>query len=165
MFIGHISAGYIYTKAILSSLPQRYLEAIYWRYALSWGLLGSVLPDFDMFYFYFIDHAQHLHHSYCTHLPIYWLCLSAGIFIILFVLGRPSQVIYAFLCLSNVFIHLFLDTLMGKIRWFYPFSNYDFVCFYVPNRYSWWVWNFVFHWTFFFEIALIIIAIFLFLKS
>jgi len=161
LFIGHIPAGYISTKAVFQILPQCHIKKIHLQYALFWGIIGSIFPDFDMFYFYLIDNRQHLHHGYWTHIPFYWLCIFSFTFAVLFVFGRFSQTIYAFVFSVNILTHLFLDTIAGKIRWFYPFSSYDFVFFHIPALHDWWVWNFVFHWTFLFEIILTAISVFL----
>ncbi len=49
----------------------------------------------------------------------------------------------------NIWVHLLLDTIVGKIKWLYPVSNEDIVCFHVPANYGWWVLNFVLHCNFF----------------
>ncbi|QTA85342.1 Hydrolase domain-containing protein [Desulfonema magnum] len=165
MFIGHIPAGYITTKAVFQILPRGYTEKIHLKYALFWGMLGSIFPDLDMFYFYFIDNSRHLHHGYWTHLPFYYLCIFFLLFSISFAFRKHSLKIYLTVFSMNIFIHLFLDTIAGKIRWLYPFSSHDFVFFNVPARHHWWVWNFVFHWTFLFEIILTAIALFLIIRD
>lgn len=50
MIIGHAPAGYITSALLFSKLKER-------------GISGALLPDIDMFYFHFIDHRQHHHHS------------------------------------------------------------------------------------------------------
>ncbi len=165
MFIGHIPAGYISTKTVFQILPNRYIKNIRLQYAIWWGIIGSIFPDFDMFYFYLIDKRQHLHHGYWTHIPFYWSCIFLLIFSILISYRKLSLTIYLFVFSINIFIHLFLDTIVGKIRWLYPFSSHDFVFFHVPALYNWWVWNFVFHWTFLFEIVIVAIAAFLIIRN
>ena len=73
----------------------------------------------------------------------------------------PAAVIF----FPNVFIHLGLDTIVGKVRWLAPFFSRDFVLFEVPARYNWWVWNFVFNWTILFEITIVSAAVVMFLIS
>jgi len=123
------------------------------------GLLGSLLPDLDMLYFYLIDDRQYLHHGYWTHIPLFWLALFGLVLAGGAVLRQPSVLPAAAIFFSNVFIHLGLDTIVGKVRWLAPFSSHDFVMFDVPARYGWWVWNFVFHWTFLFEITIVFAAV------
>lgn len=158
MFIAHLPAGYIATKAILRMLPSCQAEH---KHVFFWGIIGSVLPDADMFYFYLIDNRQHLHHGYWTHIPLFWLAIFSLIGLVSFALQRIRLRIYAAVCAINVFLHLFLDTIVGKIRWLYPFSDHDVVFFHVPSVHGWWVWNFVFHWTFLFEVGLVISAAYL----
>ncbi|MEK7672778.1 MAG: metal-dependent hydrolase [Patescibacteria group bacterium] len=152
MFIGHLPAGYILTKKIQGKLKtNRYL----WI-----GLIASIFPDFDVFYFYFIDKSQHLHHGYWTHLPFDWLVISAVTLLILWLLKKKDYTIAAIIFFSNIFLHFILDTIVGKIEWLYPFTDKAYSLFEVPAVYDFWVWNFIFHWTFLFEIAVIIWAIF-----
>ncbi len=166
MFIGHIPAGYISSRAALRVLPRHHrADRIHLKFFVFWGILGSIFPDLDMFYFYLIDNRQHLHHGYWTHLPFYWLWILLPIFVILSAFRKTVWRLYLAVFSINIFIHLFLDTIVGKIRWLYPFSAQDFFFFHVPARYNWWIWNFVFHWTFLFEIALTLIAVFLFIGN
>lgn len=123
-------------------------------------MLASVFPDIDMLYFYFIDHRQHLHHSYWTHIPFWWLTILAIAMLceILACNARYRQVVQ--IVALNVLLHLLLDTVAGKILWFAPFSRIGIVLVEVPPRYGWWVWNYILHWTFGIEIILILIATF-----
>lgn len=157
MFIGHLPAGYVLTKKIQKRTQvDRFLSV---------GLLASILPDFDLIYFYGFDGHQNLHHSYWIHIPFYWLIIALVTFLMLIPVKKKEYYVLALIFFANVFLHLFLDTIVGKIEWLYPFSEHSYFFFEVPARYSFWVWNFVFHWTFLFEIAVIIWAAFLFLKE
>ncbi|NUM57700.1 MAG: hypothetical protein HUU56_03665 [Bdellovibrionaceae bacterium] len=62
-------------------------------------------------------------------------------------------------------LHLALDTIAGQIRWAWPFSNQAIQLVNIPPTHSWWVMSFIFHWTFFIEVGLIILALLLFLKE
>ena len=162
MILAHLPAGYILTSRLLDR--ERDLNYRVQRRLLLWGLLCSVLPDFDMFYFYLIDNRQHLHHGYWTHLPVFWCGMA--LFLYLYALLRKRRVLRLFTVFGfyNIATHLLLDTVTGKIRWFYPLSDRDVVFFHVPARYDWWVWNFILHWTFLFELALIGYAAYLFVN-
>ncbi len=118
------------------------------------GLLVSVLPDVDLLYFYLLDGHRHLHHTYWIHLPIFWLGLLIASVVLATVLGNRLFWLLVAVVYSNVFLHLLLDTVVGHIFWFYPFSDQSIALFEVKPKYGWWVWNFVFHWTFLFELAL-----------
>lgn len=157
MFIGHIPAGYILTKIIQKKIKIQYCLFI--------GLIGSIFPDLDMLYFYLIDNRQHLHHSYWTHIPFYWLSIAVIILALLRILKKKTYLIAAIIFLSNIFLHLFLDTLFGKIAWLFPFTDKAYYLFEVPSVHSFWIYNFIFHWTFLFEIGVITWAIYLFFKD
>jgi inner membrane protein len=123
------------------------------------GLIGSLLPDVDMLYFYLIDNRQHLHHGYGTHIPLFWAVLTGLTLLAGALLRKPSIRTATLILFSNVFIHLGLDSIVGKVRWLAPFFDSDFVLFDVPAQFGWWVWNFVFHWTFLFEVAIVAAAV------
>lgn len=151
MFLAHLPAGYILTKKLQEKWKlKRYLWV---------GLLGSVFPDFDIAYFYLTDDRQHLHHSYWTHLPFDWLILTAITWIALRLFNKKELSLVALIFFSNVFLHFILDTVVGKIEWLYPFKDTAYALFEVPAAHNFWVWNFFFHWTFLFEIGIIVWAL------
>jgi len=165
MFIAHLPAGYLWTRFIVRKRRLAEVPSPRYRLLMTLGLIGSLLPDVDMLYFYLIDNRQHLHHGYWTHIPVYWLVLFGATLLIGRLLRKPLVSPAAIVLFSNVFIHLGLDTIAGKVRWLAPFSNRDFVLAEVPARYGWWVWNFVFHWTFLLEITILVAALVMFLRS
>ncbi len=61
----------------------------------------------------------------------------------------------------NALGHLVLDTHVGRIRWFEPFSERWVYFFDVSSLYHPKILNFVFHWTFVFEIALVSTALYI----
>jgi len=119
------------------------------------GLVGSLLPDLDIFYFYYIDLRQHLHHGYWTHMPLYWFLLFLLSLMAALILKKPGLRSATVVVFSNVCLHLVLDTIVGKVRWLAPFSSRDFVMFDVPAQYTWWIWNFILHWSFLFEVVIL----------
>lgn len=139
MFVAHLPAGYLIGKAAQARDENGH------RRLLFAALLGSVLPDFDLLYFYLIDGQSTLHHNYFTHLPFFWLCVSPFLL--------PSRTGRVFLV--SIALHLLLDTWAGGIAWKWPFSKELLVCVTVPAAYDWWVWNFALHWSFLPEIALV----------
>jgi inner membrane protein len=158
MFIAHAPAGYLVTKFVLYRFSLHQDRDA--KMMLTSGLLASIFPDIDMLYFYFLDHRQHLHHSYWTHIPFWWLVvltigMSCG------VITRNARCRQAVQIVAlNVFLHLLLDTVAAKIRWFAPFSPAGICLFEVPPRYGWWIWNYFLHWTFGIEILLSGIALY-----
>lgn len=147
MFIGHLPAGYLLTKKIQSVLKT---DRFLWV-----GLLASILPDLDLVYFYFVDNSQYLHHGYWTHIPFYWFVIFSIALLAALLSKKKDYRDIVFIFFASIFMHLLLDTIVGKIQWLYPFSERDMYFFEVPALYGWWVFNFVFHWTFLFEIGLV----------
>ena len=159
MFVAHAPAGYVLTSVLLKHYApsldsHRIVNRLFW-----FGIVMSLLPDSDLFYFYLIDQCQHLHHSYWIHIPAYWLLICAGCAVISRILNKKLLLLATIILGANIFLHLILDTVVGYICWFYPFSSRAIAIFTVPARYSWWGFNFLLHWTFLFEILIILLAI------
>ena len=150
MFIAHLPSGYLLGRWIRPIVGDGRNA----RGLMAAALLGSVLPDFDLGWFYTVDARQHLHHSYWTHLPIFWLVVAlvgAGIV-------RPfdrRRLGPWLVLMAGVGLHLILDSVAGGIRWAAPWSAHEFRLVDVPARHGWWVWNFVLHPSFLLEIALL----------
>lgn len=157
MLIAHFPAGYI----LASKLRKRFGDDKCFLPII----IGSIFPDLDMVYFYLIDNRRTLHHHYLFHQPVYWLMIGIVTFVILGFLkmrGHLRQLLWFF---TGVLLHLLLDTIAGKIDWLYPLSGQSYAFVEVPAKYNWWVWNFVFHWTFCLELALIAWAAVILAKS
>lgn len=158
MLIAHLPAGYIGAKLLASRLG---VSGRAFRSFLVAALLGAVAPDFDILYFYLADQRQHHHHTLWPHFPIVWgsLLLAAMLWYYARRAGgfAPRAVIFS---LSGL-VHMALDTVAGNIWWLMPFVNKPFVLFTVPARYSPWWLNFIFHWTFMFELAIVAWAVYL----
>jgi len=165
MFIGHLPAGYLTTKAILSRTRAGSDDAKTGVILISVGLMASLLTDLDMLYFYLIDHRQHLHHGYWTHLPIFWLIVCLGIFASSALVRSKIGLLVAMIFTVNIFGHLLLDTITGGIRWLAPWSPRPFTLVMVQAQYDWWVLNFMGHWSFAIEILLVFVALLVFGKS
>ena len=157
MFIGHVPAGYLLTKAWL----RRTNEAIRRdRPLLLVGLAASVAPDLDLFWFYFVDRRRHVHHAYWTHLPAFWLA-GIGMVAIVLAIVRASRAPWLALAIagSNILLHLFLDTIAGGVEWLWPLRSTEYVFVRVPARFNPWYLNFLLHWTFGLELLLLLLAI------
>lgn len=159
MIIGHLPAGYILSK--LSA--TRFAHSIGgYRAYIFWGMFGAIAPDLDMFYFHLVDHRQTHHHKYFSHYPIVWL----GLVVIAFVLSLPRTSrenlgIYAFVFSVSGFLHLMLDTIAGDIWWFAPFIDRPFSLVTVPAVFHPWWLNFILHWSFLLELAVLAWAVWL----
>ncbi|WP_265596386.1 hypothetical protein [Verrucomicrobium sp. BvORR106] len=91
-----------------------------------------------------------------------WRLLGATLLLALLLRSR-ALALAASSFVGGVFLHLLLDTPFAGIRWLYPLSDHSYYLVTVPATRSWWVWSFVFHWTFLFEIAICIAALVVFI--
>jgi hypothetical protein len=161
MFIGHLPAGYLISHALS---PKSGLDAR-WRGRFLWaGAAGALGPDLDVLYFYLVDHRQHHHHGYLTHMPVLWLgmLIAAGFWL---ATGREKPwaamaAVFSF----NGLVHMALDSIVGDIRWLEPFSAKSFALFKVPTLYQPWWLNFFLHWSFGFEIAVTALGVYVFIR-
>ncbi|MFK5968823.1 MAG: metal-dependent hydrolase [Candidatus Marithrix sp.] len=158
MIVGHLPAGYIFSKLIADRLVDRQINLDLF---MLFGVVGSIAPDFDMFYFYFIDHKQHLHHTYWSHYPIIWLGLLLICLVWFQFAIKKNPALLGIIFSVNGFIHMLLDSIVGDIWWFAPFIDKPFSLFTVPNIYAPWWLNFILHWSFVLELLLWIILILL----
>ena len=77
MIIAHLPAGYIFARA--AGTKGAVMGAV---------LLASVLPDFDMLWFYLVDNKAMHHHRYYPHIPAIWLAIAAIILPIIYSLKK-----------------------------------------------------------------------------
>ena len=136
MFIAHLPAAYLLSRCHPGL--TRVAPAL---------LIGSVLPDVDMFWFAFVDSSTH-HHHLITHRPAVWIAvLVCGLFWTAAMgLGLGAL------------LHLSFDSIAGQIAWGWPLTHHATPLVEVPARYEWWVWSFLTHWTFALEIVICLAA-------
>lgn len=119
------------------------------------GIVGGLALDFDMLYFYLMDNRQTHHHKYISHWPLLWLGLLA-VSALWLRLNRRSK--SAFLgvvfCLASV-LHIILDSFFGDVWWFAPFIDKPYALFTVPALFKPWWLNFILHWSFAIELAIL----------
>lgn len=149
MFIGHLPAGYLAAKS---------LQAAGARKAVFIGILvGSIAPDFDMLWFYLVDHGSTHHHDYLTHRPIVWACILA-----LGLVFRKGLLIG--FGLGGLF-HLVLDSIAGKVTWGWPFFDTATTLVVVEATHDHWIKSFLSHWTFKVELVVVAVAIIVLVRS
>lgn len=152
MFIAHLPAGYLLTHRIAG---QRRTSS---GAAFAVGLTFSILPDFDLLYFYLIDQRQTLHHDYWPHTPLFWLATAGMIALALRLAGKRQYMVLVWVALANVLLHLALDSIAADIRWLYSFSEARFNLVEIPARFQPWYLNFILHWTFAAEVTICVAA-------
>jgi len=165
MFVAHIFAGYLCTRQTIHRSVDCWHEPDQWKKYMVFGLVCSVLPDFDLLYFYLIDHRQHIHHSYWTHIPIFWIVfVSVGSAVSRWIFQKRRGIWWIILFV-NTWLHLILDTVAGGIYWFYPVTVERIRWIPITPQYDWWVLNYLLHWTFLFEVIIILTAIYVYRKD
>ena len=152
---------------ILAHLPSGYLLARGASHRrgvmLAAASLGAVLPDFDMVWFYLVDHSVH-HHRFWPHIPAVWAVIAL-ITLPLTRIVRPGWFAPLALGLAGVAVHLLLDTWVGDVMWLWPYSDRFFHLFTVPATQSHWVLSFLLHWTALAELAIILAAAVLYFRT
>ena len=122
------------------------------------ALVGSVLPDLDLLYFYGVDSSVH-HHAFPTHWPLLWLTgiLASSLLIAITDKRRWGQIGLA--VSTAALLHCVLDSIAGSVRWLAPFSDHETTLVTVPATHDSWILSFVTHWTFGVELALVAAAL------
>lgn len=152
MFIAHLPAGYLLTRAIQHKTDNLSLNLL-WA-----GLLTSLFPDLDLFYFYLIDNRQHPHHHYITHMPLAWLALALLSYATLYFTRTKRYNLYVTVIFANAMLHMLMDSVAASIPWLSPFSPVEVNLVKVPSHYNSWVLNFLLHWTFLLECTITLCA-------
>jgi len=162
MIIGHLPAGYLVAKAFAGRLVAGGRNTAIFVCA---ALLGSIFPDIDWLYFFWIDHQHHHHHTYWTHYPIVWAALTLGCAAWMRLRKDSALAPLGFIFALNGFVHLLLDTFTGPVWWLAPFVDEPFSLFIVGRTYElWWV-NFVLNWSFLLETALLAAAVIVYVRD
>ncbi len=154
MITAHLPAGYVLYRL----LPRGYQNA---PWILPAALLGAILPDLDLIWFYFIDERAVHHHRYWVHIPGFWLAIAAiNLPLIKVVWPRFMPAALAFF--AALLVHICLDSVVGDVLWLWPFSTEMFALFTVPASHDSWILSFLTHWSILFEVAIWIAAAALF---
>jgi inner membrane protein len=152
MFIAHLPAGYLTAQLVPEAKRTKAVTAC--------ALVGSVLPDLDLIYFYLpLEHGgggrQIGHHHYWSHTPFWWLLMAGVVFGGLLLLNARRPLLPMTMLFGNALVHHLLDTPMGGIRWQWPLSSALIEWVDVPARYEHWILSFVLHESFLIELALV----------
>lgn len=152
MITAHLPAGYILARS-LKQAP----------WVLTAALAGSILPDFDLLWFYFIDDRAIHHHRYWVHAPGFW-AMVAGPALALTWYGAPRLIRAVGAFFLALTLHIILDTIAGGIMWQWPFNTRLISWITVPATHNHFILSFLTHWTFLLELCVWIVAGFLWRK-
>ncbi|SQI34267.1 Uncharacterised protein [Leminorella richardii] len=156
MFIAHLPTGYLIGTALIKAFNASEPQA---KRILVACMLGAIAPDFDLFYFYLIDHRLHQHHTYVTHFPILWFGLLTLALVWLSLASRKSTALLAVVFCLNGAVHLLLDSVVGNIWWLMPFVDQPYSLFHIEAMYHPWWLNFILNWSFALEVILVSAAV------
>lgn len=154
MLIAHISTGYIVAKAFKQKKKSVIISS----------LVFSVWPDLGLVYFYLFDRSI-IHRHFFPHLPVVMVLAFLITLPLYYMKFFAKMRIYYVLFFVNWLLHLVLDTFTERIFWLYPLSNHGFQLIEIPAVYSHWVISFVLHWSFVVELAIVALALILFLRA
>lgn len=157
MFIAHIPAGFLLSHALVH---RRHVPgtSTYGKLMLL-GMLASILPDSDFIYRYLFDAQRHFHHSYWTHIPLFWLGAYAITAIVLMIKQSRHGLLAAQVFYLNTLLHCVLDSTAGGILWLYPWDTHYYRLAHLRFHYAGWQSNFFWHWTFLLELLIVAFAI------
>lgn len=158
MFLAHLPAGYLLARHLSKGQVRR-------KALIATGMIASVFPDTDLFWFYLVDNRQTAHHAYIFHWPLFWLMLALLAWLIARTTRCRAAEPFIIVALGCTLLHMILDSVAAEILWLKPFSDFELNLVHVKAQYDWWVWNFVLHWTFVIEIAITIIAVVVFWRD
>lgn len=151
MFIAHLPAGYLVARWLSKDQPHR-------NALIATGLVASVLPDTDLLWFYLVDQRQTPHHAYVFNWPLFWVACAAGALSVAWFMKWGQVKPFIGITLACLLLDMVLDSVAAEISWLQPFADYEVNLVSVPARFDWWVWSFVFHWTFLLEITTVLAA-------
>lgn len=122
-------------------------------------MVGAIVPDLDLLYFYLVDARQTHHHHYFSHWPALWLALAllSGLCLRFHRSSHWAQISLAFA--HGGVLHMLLDSLVGDIWWLAPLHDQPYALFSVPARYQPWWLSFMLHWSFLVELLICLIAL------
>lgn len=151
MFIAHLPAGYLAARLYCRQV------GITPRFAMIMaGMVGGVAPDLDLVYGALVDAGRIHHHRYWTHLPLAWLGISTVAWSLCTRAGTRRHVCAAFLLAT--WGHLLLDSVAGDIWWLAPWFDHPFSLVDIPSGHDRWWLNYLLHWTFVLELAIVALA-------
>jgi len=153
MITAHLPSGYVLGRL----LPKR-------PYILTAAIVGGVLPDLDLIWFYLIDDRAFHHHRYWVHIPLFW-ALVAGVALPVMAWARRDLLAPAMVFFAALLMHICLDTIAGDVLWHWPWSDHMTHLITVPAAHDNWVLNFILHPVFALELLIWATALLLFKRS
>lgn len=156
MFIAHLPAGYMCARLLNPRADRGVMPALVLA-----GMAGGIFPDIDLIYGALVDGGRVHHHLYWPHLPLVWAGVSLLFLLVLLVRRRPGGVRRG-LCgafIAGAWSHVLLDTVAGDIWWLWPWLDTPYSLVHIPAIHTTWWLNYLLHWSFVAELAIVILAL------
>ncbi len=152
MLIAHLPAGYLIAN--LTTRSGRILS----QTAFIATMIGAVIPDIDMIWFWTVDHRQHHHHGYFTHWPSFWFLVFLFGLAVSFLSSKREWGTVVYMFSLGTFSHMILDSVAAPIMWLAPLSVRWFELSHVAASANGATYALLTHWTFGLELAICLIA-------
>lgn len=157
MFIAHLPVAYLASRALAKRGAGSSAEG---RRLIGLGMAAGLAPDLDLLWFFLVDQRRQVHHNYLPHLPAFAIaCIAAAALALAMARARRETWLALAAAGLNWMLHLVLDTVAGGVQWLWPLSRHELVLSHVEARYQPWYLNFLLHWTFALELALVTVAL------
>lgn len=148
MFIAHLPAGYLATRALCRRVFPATGSAVNLpRPVLLCGLVGAIFPDFDLAWWYLVDHQQTFHREYWTHFPLIWAVPAMLSWLWLRTGTHRLAAATALAFFLGGVLHLLLDTVTGDVLWLAPMSREGWSLASIEARFDPWWLNLIVHWS------------------
>jgi len=149
MITAHLPSGYVLARSLRAK-----------KWVVPAVMIGAILPDLDLIWFYFVDDRAIHHHRYWVHIPAFWAVIA--LITLPLTPGRYRPAAFGFFL--ALLVHLCLDSIAGDIMWHWPFDDRFTHLITVPAVYDNWILNFVLHPVFALELLIWTIAIVLWVR-
>jgi LexA-binding, inner membrane-associated putative hydrolase len=159
MLVAHIPAGYLIAKLIQKTghfVAKGTFVAT---------LIGAVIPDIDMIWFWIVDNRQHHHHGYFSHWPSFWLIVFLVGLAISFLISKQTWIVAIIMFFVGTMSHMVLDSVAAPIMWLAPLSYQWFELSHVPASAHGATYALLTHWTFGLELAICLCAVAVFYRE
>ena len=121
MLFAHAPAGFLLSYAFKKRWSPN-LNKKQIIIAVIFGVIGSLFPDVDLF-FYYLFSATFSHHEIFTHGIFFYVVIFLFFYLLSRLLAKPVLKIYGTLFFLGVASHLLVDSLGAGVVWLYPFSK------------------------------------------
>jgi inner membrane protein len=127
---GHLAGGYLVSTALITALHPDF-SATQLNILLLIGTLSGELPDIDLLFFNLKNRnkareeisTSENHRNFITHVPLFWLAISAVIYLLGMLFDSKLTEYIGILILGGTLSHFIFDSIEYGITWLAPWSK------------------------------------------